>query len=94
MFYFGMGIFIQFTQKGKSQQTPKVIINSESFFFMDIVRIHDIILLLSYRNPTTGGGDSMEAVVSFLISVAAGIACRYISKWLDRHDEDKNKGNK
>ncbi len=35
----------------------------------------------------------MEAVVSFLISVAAGIACRYISRWLDRHDEDKNKDN-
>ena len=60
---------------------------------MDIMRNYDIILLLSYRYPATGGGDSMEAVVSFQISVAAGIACRYISRWLDRHDEDKNKDN-
>lgn len=50
--------------------------------------IYDIILLLSYRYPATGGGGSMEAVISFLISVAAGIACRYISKWLDKHDKD------
>ena len=27
------------------------------------------------------------AVISFLISVAAGIACHYICKWLDRDDD-------
>lgn len=35
------------------------------------------------------GGESMEILLSFLVSVAAGIAAYYICKWLDRHDHDK-----
>lgn len=28
----------------------------------------------------------MEILINFLVSVAAGIVCLYIGKWLDRHD--------
>ena len=30
------------------------------------------------------GGESVQYIVSYLISVAAGVACYYIGKWLDR----------
>lgn len=30
----------------------------------------------------------MEIAIAFLVSVAAGIVCHYIFKWLDRDDED------
>ena len=28
----------------------------------------------------------MDIIISFLVSVAAGVAPYYICKWLDRHD--------
>ena len=31
------------------------------------------------------GGERMEILLSFIVSVAAGIATYYICKWLDRH---------
>lgn len=31
------------------------------------------------------GGARMEILLSFLVSVAAGVAAYYICKWLDRH---------
>ena len=30
------------------------------------------------------GGDTLQYIISFLISVMAGVICYYISKWLDR----------
>ena len=50
-----------------------------------------IMSVLSYRYLATGGGVRMEVVTAFLVTVAAGVACHYIIKWLDsRH----KKGNK
>ena len=34
-------------------------------------------------NPTPKGGNSM--VITFIVSVVAGVASHYICKWLDRH---------
>lgn len=31
----------------------------------------------------------MELLITFLVSVVAGIAAYYICKWLDRHGDDK-----
>lgn len=28
----------------------------------------------------------MDIIISFLVSIAAGVAAYYICKWLDRHD--------
>ncbi len=41
------------------------------------------IIMLSNRYPATGGGESFELILSFLVSCAAGVACHYIIKWLD-----------
>lgn len=51
---------------------------------------HGIICLLSHRYLATGGGVHMEVAITFLVTVAAGVACHYIIKWLDRD----HKGNK
>ena len=34
-----------------------------------------------------GGGVRMEFFISYLIAVAAGVACHYIIKWLDGDDK-------
>ncbi len=47
--------------------------------------------LLSSRYPATGGGVYMEFVISFLVTVMAGVACHYIIKWLDSDDGKDNK---
>ena len=52
--------------------------------------MRDIMLLLSNRYPATGEGVFMEILITFLVTVAAGVVCHLISKWPDRHD----KGNK
>ncbi len=49
---------------------------------------HDIIYPLSNRYPTTGGGIHVEYVITFLVAVAAGVACHYIIKWLDSDRKD------
>ena len=46
--------------------------------------------MLSNRYPTTGGGVRMEYVITFLVAVAAGVACHYIIKWLDNRDDKDN----
>lgn len=35
-----------------------------------------------------GGGDRMDLLLTFLVTVAAGVVCHLIGKWLDRHDKD------
>ena len=30
----------------------------------------------------------VEAIISFLVAVAAGVACHYIIKWLDSEEEN------
>jgi len=52
------------------------------------VGMSDIISMLSHRYLATGGGVQMEVVISFLVAVAAGVACHYIIKWLDGAHED------
>ena len=47
-----------------------------------------IIIVLSNRYPTAGGGVYMEIVIAFLVAVAAGVACHYIIKWLDSGHKD------
>ncbi len=48
----------------------------------------DIIFLLSNRYPTTGGSVHIEVIITFLVAVAAGVACHYIIKWLDGDHKD------
>ena len=48
----------------------------------------DTIIVLSNRYPATGGGVHMEVIITFLVAVAAGVACHYIIKWLDSDRED------
>lgn len=44
--------------------------------------------MLSLPYQTTGRGCSQVIVISFLISVMAGVVANSISKWLDRDDSD------
>ena len=44
--------------------------------------------VLSNRYPATGGGVRMEVITTFLVAVAAGVACHYIIKWLDGDRKD------
>ncbi len=30
----------------------------------------------------------MDIIATFLVTVAAGVVCHLISKWLDRHNKD------
>ena len=48
----------------------------------------DILIPLSNRYPATGGGDFMQILITFLVAVAAGVACHYIIKWLDSDRRD------
>lgn len=50
--------------------------------------MRDIMIPLSNRYPATGGGVYMELFFTFLVTVAAGVVCHLIGKWLDRHDKD------
>lgn len=52
--------------------------------------MYGILSALPNRYPAAGGGVFVEAVLSFLVTVAAGLVCHLICKWLDRND----KGNK
>ena len=36
----------------------------------------------------------LHNIISFIISVGAGIVCYYICKWLDRNTEDDNQPQK
>jgi hypothetical protein len=44
--------------------------------------------MLSNLHPATGGGVYMDFVISFIVAVAAGVACHYIIKWLDSDRKD------
>ena len=44
-----------------------------------------IMTLLPQPLAYAKGGEIMELVTSFFVSVAAGIISYYICKWLDRH---------
>ena len=44
--------------------------------------------MLSNRYLATGGGVHMEVITAFLVTVAAGVACHYIIKWLDSDRKD------
>ena len=35
------------------------------------------------------GGETMEYIFTFLVSVAADVTSRFICKWLDRYDENR-----
>ena len=61
--------------------------------FLKSIETHGILcynFCVAHRYPATGGGDFMSILISFLVTVAAGVACHYIIKWLDSND----KGNK
>lgn len=58
----------------------------QNFYY--ILAYYDILSVLSYRYPTTGGGVHMEIITAFLVTVAAGVACHYIIKWLDSDHKD------
>ena len=45
--------------------------------------MHGIIILLPPLDWYGKGVYYMEMLVSFVIAVAAGVACHYIIKWLD-----------
>ena len=47
-------------------------------------------LCVAHRYPQQGGGVRMEVVISFLVTVLAGVACHYIIKWLDSDDKSNN----
>ncbi len=43
--------------------------------------------LLLTDTQQQGGGVNMEFFISFLVAIAAGVACHYIIKWLDGDDK-------
>ena len=51
----------------------------------------DIIFMLSYRYLATGGGVHMEVIVSFIVTVLAGVISHLVCKWLDSKDHKDNK---
>lgn len=48
-----------------------------------------IMVVLPLPILATGGGGSVEILVSFFVSVGASIVGYYVSKWLDRHSRGK-----
>ena len=48
----------------------------------------DIIPMLSHPIRQRKGGVHMDSILSFLVSVMAGIVSYYICKWLDGNDSD------
>lgn len=46
----------------------------------------DMIFLLSHLQQK--GGEVMEYILRFLVSVVASVTGHYIRKWLDRNDKD------
>ena len=58
------------------------------FSLFDKIRVSVIIFLLSYPIRQRKGGADMNVLTSFLVAVAAGVACHFICKWLDGDDDD------
>lgn len=48
-----------------------------------------ILALLPYSKTGTEGGDYMVILISFIVSVGAGVVSHYICKWLDRSRKKK-----
>lgn len=86
-----MGIkkFAGFGVEGWEKKKRWTDLGSNMYFerFRFVLR-YDIIVLLSNRDPATGGGEHMEIVISFWVAVAAGVTCHLICKWLDSHNKD------
>ena len=62
--------------------------NSKNCLYFQNNKKYNILTVLSNRYPETGGGEHMEIVISFFVTVAAGVTCHLICKWLDRHNKD------
>ena len=56
----------------------------EFWFLLRSLSKPGILNSLAHPTPATGGGEHMAILIAFLVSVAAGITCHYICKWLDR----------
>lgn len=50
---------------------------------------YDILLLLSHPIRRRRGGVAMQEIISFLLSIEAGVICHLICKWLDRNCDDE-----
>lgn len=55
---------------------------SQSCMFQFVLS-HDILTMLLPQSATERGVPSLNPIISFLVAVAAGVACHYIIKWLD-----------
>ena len=52
--------------------------------------MYDTLFVLSHQYLATGGGVCVEYIVTFIVTVAGGVVCHYIIKWLDsKHKDDK-----
>ena len=70
------------------RRTEVKINEAESGIDVALTKRYDTLTVLSNRDPATGGGEHMEIVISFFVTVAAGVTCHLICKWLDRHNKD------
>ena len=50
------------------------------------MKLYDMINLLSHLQQK--GGEVVEYIIRFLVSVMASVTGYYIRKWLDRNDKD------
>ena len=64
------------------------LVISKNCLYLQNNKRYDILTVLSNRYPATGGGEHMEIVISFFVTVAAGVTCHLICKWLDGHNKD------
>ena len=55
---------------------------------IEVCRIICYNFFVAHQYPQRGGGVYMEFVISFIVAVAAGVACHYIIKWLDGGQKD------
>ncbi|WP_347088858.1 hypothetical protein [Ruminococcus sp. RTP21484sp1] len=77
-----MKFFCEYWKSGKEKEHYGVCKCGNQVFLLRLA--YDTIIMLSDRDPTTGGGDVyMEIIISFLVSCTAGVVCHYIIKWLD-----------
>lgn len=88
-----MDSFIQHISQEHNAEyiTPSAGKLAEGFFLFvekmwKAVKCCGIIEMLS--NLQQKGGDAMEYIIRFLVSVMASVTGYYIRKWLDRNDKD------
>ena len=60
------------------------------FFCCPFVEIYAILKLLHCSTPSSWrkGVSAMNGIISFALSVAAGVVANYIYKWLDGQNKD------